>query len=95
MLIFSDRENTENAHPSSSRSSVMKNCIHLALIVMAIGWSCAEKSTISEVASTPSPVLNSYVVNGNSKARLAWEIPLSNPPQQFAIYGYTIALFSF
>ncbi len=72
----------------------MKNRIHLALIVMAIGWSCAEKSTISEVASTPSPVLSSYIVNGNSKATLAWEIPSSNPPQQFAIYRDTIALFS-
>lgn len=75
MLIFSDKENIENAHSSSPRSRLMKNRIRLALIVMAVGWSYAEKSTISDVASTPSPVLSSYVVNGNSKATLAGEIP--------------------
>jgi len=73
----------------------MKNYLRPAVIVVLIGWSCAEKSTITEISSTPSPVLSSYVVNGNAKATLAWEIPSSNPPQQFAIYRDTIALFSF
>ena len=73
----------------------MNNSFRLVLLGMAIGWSCAEKSTISEVTSTPSPVLSSFVINGDSKATVAWEIPLSNPPQQYAIYRDTIALFSF
>ncbi len=52
MLIFSDTENIENVHSALSLTRGMKNCFHFALIVMAIGWSCAKKSTISEVAST-------------------------------------------
>ena len=73
----------------------MKNYLCPAVVVMFVGWGCAGKSTVTEIASTPSPVLSSYVVNGNSKATVAWETPSENPPQQYVRYIDTVALFSF
>ena len=62
--------------------------------IALFAWSCAEKASITEIASSPAKVLSTYVVNGNGRATVAWETPLDGVPQQYAIYRDTVRPFS-